>query len=128
MNLSEAQKKQWIDALRELGYLSEEDNLVEHTKGDLWEMIFSQTRGNFLFTNKNFIFAGGLLGSSNFCIAYDKITGIKKCNVGGLIPLIPTGIKITYTNEKGKSATKVCSVLKRNDWIEFLSKKCNVSM
>jgi len=128
MNLSEKQKKQWIDTLRESGYMSEEDNLVEHTKGDLWEMGFSKVSGNFLFTDKNFIFVGGLLGSTAFCIAYDKITGIKKCNVGGLIPLIPTGIKITYTNEKGKSAKKVCSVLKRNNWIEFLSKKCNISM
>ena len=128
MNLSEKQKTQWIDTLRELGYMSEEDNLVEHTKGDLWEMVFSQVSGNFLFTDKNFVFVGGLMGSTNFCIAYDKITGIKKCNVGGTIPLIPTGIKITYTNEKGKPAKKVCSVLKRNNWIEFLSKKCNVSM
>ena len=127
MKLSESQKAKWIDTLKELGYLSEDDNLVEHTAGDLWEMIVTKTSGNFFFTEKNLIFIGGMLGGSNTCVPYDKITGITKCNVGGLIPFMPTGIKVTYTNDKGNQAKMVCSVMKRTDWIEFLNSRCNVS-
>ncbi len=29
----------WELSLREAGYMSEEDHIIEHTKGDLWEMM-----------------------------------------------------------------------------------------
>ena len=123
MKLSEKQKNDWIAALKNLGYLPEGENLVEHTAGDFWEFLFSQVRGNFFFTEKTMIFVGGMLGSTNWAVPYEKITEIKKCNVGGLIPIMPTGIKIFYTDEKGKSGKKICSVLKRNNWIDFLNSK-----
>ena len=39
----------WEASLREAGYMSDDDHIIEHTKGDLWEML-SQTRGNFFFS------------------------------------------------------------------------------
>ena len=113
----------WEKSLREAGYMSEEDHLVEHTKGDLWEML-SQTRGNFFFTEEKFIFAGGLLGASNFAVKYSDIKELKLVNVGGLLPLIPTGLMvICYDPEKGKNVIHRCSFMKRKEWMVFLRNK-----
>ncbi|MDE7360051.1 MAG: hypothetical protein K2N39_11620 [Lachnospiraceae bacterium] len=83
----------WEKSLREAEYMSDDDHIIEHTKGDLWAMM-SQTRGNFFFTNEKFIFVGGLLGASNFAVKYSDIKELKLVNVGGLIPIIPTGIMV----------------------------------
>lgn len=100
--------------------------MIEHTKGDLWEMM-SQKRGNFFFTNEKFIFTGGLLGVSNFDVKYSDIKELKLCNVGGLIPIIPTGIKVICQNpENGKTVKHKCSVLKRKVWLEFLREKAGL--
>ena len=116
----------WELSLREAGYMSEEDHIIEHTKGDLWEMM-SQTRGNFFFTNEKFIFTGGLLGVSNFAVKYSDIKELKLVNVGGLIPIIPTGIKVTCLNpENGKTVKHKCSVMKRKEWIEYLREKAGL--
>lgn len=71
--------------------------------------------------------SGGLIGKVSFSIPYSKITELKLCNIGGLIPLIPTGIKVTYTEENGKSVKKKCSVMKRKQWISYLQEKSGVS-
>lgn len=116
----------WEVSLREAGYMSEEDHIIEHTKGDLWQMM-SQTRGNFFFTNEKFIFTGGLLGTSNFAVKYGDIKELKLVNVGGLIPIIPTGIMVTCRNpENGKTVKHKCSVMKRKEWIEYLRKKAGL--
>ena len=83
----------WESTLRELEYISDDDHIIEHTQGDRWEMM-SQTRGNFFFTNEKFIFVGGLTGISNFVVKYSDIKEMKTVNVGGLIPVIPTGIRV----------------------------------
>lgn len=122
MKLSEKQKSDWMEALKNLEYLSDGETIVEYTKGDFWDSGFFQVRGNYFFTEKAMIFVGGALGSTNWSIPYEKITEIKKCNVGGIVPIIPTGVKVFYTNEKGKSVKKVCSLLKRDEWIELLNR------
>ena len=116
----------WEKSLREAGYMSDEDHIIEHTKGDLWEMM-SQTRGNFFFTEEKFIFTGGLLGVSNFSVKYSEIKEMKLVNVGGLLPLIPTGLMvICYDPEKGKNVKHRCSVMKRKEWMEFLRNKAGL--
>ncbi len=55
------------------------------------------------------------------------MTQLKLCNVGGLIPIMPTGILVTYTDENGKSVKKKCSVLKRKDWLAFLRDKTGIA-
>ncbi len=116
----------WEKSLREAGYMSDEDHIIEHTKGDLWEMM-SQTRGNFFFTEEKFIFTGGLLGVSNFFVKYSDIKEMKLVNVGGLLPLIPTGLMvICYDPEKGKNVKHRCSVMKRKEWMEFLRNKAGL--
>jgi len=116
----------WEKSLREAGYMSDDDHIIEHTKGDLWVMM-SQTRGNFFFTNEKFIFAGGLLGTSNFAVRYGDIKELKKVNVGGLIPIIPTGILVTCRNlESGKTEKHKCSVMKRKEWMAYLRGKAGL--
>ncbi len=116
----------WEASLREAKYMDEDDHIIEHTKGDLWEMM-SQTRGNYFFTNEKFIFVGGLLGASNFAVKYSDIKEMKLVNVGGLIPIIPTGIKVTCQNpENGKMVKHKCSVMKRKEWMEFLREKAGL--
>ncbi len=126
MKLSVGEVGKWEVSLREAGYMSEEDHIIEHTKGDLWQMM-SQTRGNFFFTNEKFIFVGGLLGTSNFAVKYGDIKEMKLVNVGGVIPIIPTGLMVICQNpENGKNVKHRCSVMKRKEWMEFLRKKAGL--
>lgn len=126
MKLDVAAVNKWETSLKEAEYMSADDHIVEHTKGDLWEFM-SQTRGNFFFTNEKFIFAGGLLGASNFAVKYSDIKELKLVNVGGLIPIIPTGIMVICQNpENGKTVKHKCSVMKRKEWIEYLRGKARL--
>lgn len=118
MKLSEKQRLNWEKTLKESSLMDENDVIEEHTAGDLWT-FFSQTRGNYFFTKEKFIFISGF-GVETFSVAYGDISGMKTCNVGGLIPIIPTGIKVSFMDEKGKLVTKKCSVMKRKDWIAYL--------
>lgn len=116
----------WESSLRELKYMSDDDHIIEHTQGDLWDTM-SQTRGNYFFTNEKFIFVGGLLGVSNFSVKYSNIKELKLVNIGGLIPIIPTGILVICENpENGKREKHKCSVMKRKQWIEYLRDKAKL--
>ncbi len=118
MKLAQSKKEQWEKTLKELELMGEDDVIEEHTQGDLWTFM-SQSRGNYFFTKEKFIFAGGF-GLDNFSVAYGDISGLKTCNVGGLIPIIPTGIKVSFMDSKGKLVTKKCSVMKRKEWVAYL--------
>lgn len=118
MKLAQSKKEKWEETLKELELISAEDVIEEHTQGDLWTFM-SQTRGNYFFTKEKFIFVSGF-GLENFAVAYGDISGLKTCNVGGLIPIIPTGIKVSFMNSEGKMVTKKCSVMKRKEWIAYL--------
>lgn len=123
MALTEAKKQEWDKTLREIGLLEDGDVIEEHTAGDYWE-ITGQTRGNYFFTRDGMIFVSGF-GITNFKIRYSDIREIKKTFVG---PFIPTGIKITAMDpQKGKTKKYKCSVTKRKQWMELLSKKSGVS-
>lgn len=126
MNLSDQKKATWEKTLRDSGLIGPADTIQEHTKGDLWE--FGQISGDFFFTTEKFAYmSGGLVGKSFFSVPYNKITGLKLCSVGGLIPLIPTGIRVTYTDENGKTVKKKCSVMKRKQWLAYLQEKTGIS-
>lgn len=118
MKLSAQKKQEWEKTLRELELISAEDVIEEHTQGDLWTFM-SQTRGNYFFTKEKFVFVSGF-GVETFSVAYGDISGLKTCNVGGLIPIIPTGMKVSFMNKEGKLTTKKCSVMKRKEWIAYL--------
>lgn len=118
MKLAQSKKEKWEQTLRELELISADDVIEEHTQGDLWTFM-SQTRGNYFFTKEKFIFVSGF-GLENFAVAYGDISGLKTCNVGGLIPIIPTGIKVSFMNSEGKMVTQKCSVMKRKEWIAYL--------
>lgn len=111
MALTEQKKQEWEETLRKGELISVSDKITDHTQGDLWEML-SQTRGNFFLTETNLIFVGGLLGAKTLNIPFNKITGLSLCNVGGLIPIMPTGIKVAYTDEKVKTVQQNALYLK----------------
>lgn len=123
MNLSEKDKKEWEDALRETELLKEDDSIVECVKGDYWS--FGQNRGRFFFTNELLIFISGF-GGTTAVLPYRNIKEIKKCFVG---PFIPTGVKVTvYDEQKGKNKKHKLSLLGRKKWMEYLSKQSGVAL
>ena len=121
MALTEAKKNEWVKTLRELELLGAEESFEEHTAGDYW-VFTSQTRGNLFFAHDKMIFISGW-GVERIVIPYTNIRAMKKCFIG---PFIPTGIKITALNEKGKEKKYKFSVMKRKHWIEFISEKTGV--
>ena len=46
MKLTPKDVEKWESSLKEIEFMSADDHIVEHTKGDLWEMM-SQVRGNY---------------------------------------------------------------------------------
>ena len=110
----------WESSLREKGYI------IEHTKGDLWDMM-SQISGNFFFTNEKFIFVAAFLGTGSFSLKYSDIKELKFVNVGGIIPIIPTGLMVIAQDpESGKNKKYKCSVMKRKEWNEYLRGKAGL--
>ena len=90
-------------------------------KGDYWGHIFgiqlSQTRGKFAFTNERIVFKGGFGTTEE--IEYNEIEMVKKCNVGGLIRFVPTGILVKMKNGK----KHYLSVLGRKELLPMLEAK-----
>lgn len=126
MKLSDQKKATWEKTLRDSGLIGPADTIQEHTKGDLWDP--SQVTGDFFFTTEKFAYvSGGLIGKLTFSVPYNKITGLKLCNIGFPLPLIPTGIRVTYTNDSGKTEKKKCSVMKRKQWLAYLQEKTGIS-
>lgn len=121
MKLSNDKKMEWEKTLKELNLIHADDVIEEHVQGDLWSFM-SQTRGNFFFTKEKLVFVSGL-GVQSFSVAYGDIVDMKTCNVGGLIPVIPTGIKISFMDSEGKNVNKKCSVMKRKNWMAYLAER-----
>ena len=122
MSLSEKEKQEWEDALRETELLKEGDSIVEYVKGDYWS--FGQNRGRYFFTNESLIFISGF-GGTTAVMPYRNIKEIKKCFVG---PFIPTGVKLTVFDEKkGKNKKHKLSLMGRKKWMEYLSKQSGVA-
>ena len=123
MNLSEKDKKEWEDLLREREVMKEGDAIVEYVKGDYYSL--GQNRGRYFFTNESLIFVGGF-GVTIAVLPYRNIKEIKKCFVG---PFIPTGVKVTVFDEKkGKNKKHKLSLLGRKKWMEYLSKQSGVAL
>lgn len=122
MALTEAKKQEWEGTLRQLELMSADDGIEEHTQGDYWWLV-TQTRGNFFFTKEKLIFVSKF-GFDNFAIKYTDIRRIKKSFVG---PFIPTGITVTAVDpEKGKEKKYKCSVMKRQHWMDLISKRAGL--
>lgn len=116
----------WETTLREKEFIEEGDHIVEHTKGDLWQFT-SQISGNYFFTEEKFIFVASFLGTGSFSVKYGDIKALKLVNVGGVIPIIPTGILVTVKDaESGKDKKLKCSVMKRKEWVEYLRGKAGL--
>ncbi|MEE0265846.1 MAG: PH domain-containing protein [Acutalibacteraceae bacterium] len=95
------------------------ETVFQEVKADYWETLFgvimtSQVRGSYCFTNQRIVFKGGF--ATEVEIEYSDIESISKCNVGGLIPVMPTGIKVVLKDGK----KHILSVLKRGEIMDFI--------
>lgn len=118
MKLSNDKKVEWEKTLKELELINADDVIEEHVQGDLWSFM-TKTSGNYFFTREKFVFISAF-GVHSFSVAYGNITSMKTCNVGGFIPVMPTGIKVSFIDGEGKSVNKKCSVMKRKNWMAYL--------
>ena len=76
--------------------LHEGEVVEKEFKSDYWEKtlcFYSQKRGKYWFTNQRIVFRGGF--ATILEIPYADIESVQLCNVGGLVQIIPTGIKVT---------------------------------
>lgn len=123
MALKEKQKNEWIQTLKDLKLIDEDDTILEHVAGDYWKAELlgkTQKRGNIFFTNQKLIFVSGF-GLDNLAIPYSSINSIEKCNIS---LFLKTGIKVNVS-EDDNVKSYILSVMKRDNWIEFLNSKCN---
>lgn len=106
---------------KELPFELAEGEVVEKEfASDYWEKIlfaYSQVRGRYYFTNQRLIFVSW--GQVKLELPYNKMVAVKECNVGALLRLIPTGIKVTMDDNKAY----MLSVTKRKDNLEFIKAK-----
>lgn len=124
MNLSEKDKKDWIDAMKNLELWDENDDIEEVVRGDYCEFAGS-TRGRYFFTHNKVIFISGW-GATTFTAPYADISAIKKSIV---MPFLPFGITLTVKDSKnGKDKKYKMSVNGRNKWIAFLEQKTGVTL
>lgn len=82
--------------------LRQGETLVEKITGDYWQKVilffYLQKAGSFWLTNQRIIFKGGIVASLE--IELNEIDSISTCSVGGLIPMIPTGIRVLMKDGK----------------------------
>lgn len=100
--------------------LHEGESIEKELKGDYWEKtlcFYSQKTGKYWFTNERIIFRGGFVTALD--LPYAEIESVSLCNVGPLIPFLPTGIKVTMKDNKSYKL----SVLKRKDILAFIQSK-----
>ncbi len=102
--------------------LNQGEVIEKEIKSDYWDSLFgviliSQQRGSYAFTNERIVFKGGF--ATEIEIPYAEIESIKKCNVGGLIRFVPTGIKVVMKNGK----KHYLSVLQRKQIMELIQSK-----
>ena len=106
---------------KELPFELAEGEVVEKEfASDYWEkflFMYSQVRGRYYFTNQRVIFV--TWGQVKFELPYNKMVAAAECNVGALLRVIPTGIKVTMDDNK----TYMLSVTKRKDNLEFIKVK-----
>ena len=124
MKLAEKKKAEWEKTLKETNLIGAADSIEEHTQGDLWS-FGSQSRGNFFFTKEKFVFVSGW-GLNSFAINYSDIKDLKKSMINFFIP---TGITVTaFDPEKRKDTKYKCSVMKRKEWMAYLSQKAGITL
>ena len=121
MDLTPERKAEIEQNLIENELIKQGDHLVHSERGDYWEKLlcfYSQVRGYYYCTTECLVFVGGFAGSTFWSVRYKDIKKFEKCTVG---PFIPTGIRITFYDEKmGKDRKYKMSVMGRAKWLSFL--------
>lgn len=97
--------------------LREGEVLLSEFRGDYWEkflvILSTQVRGQYWITNQRIKFHGF---ATDLELEMKDIESVQPCLIGGLIPFIPTGIKVRMKD--GKSYT--LSVLARSKHIQMI--------
>lgn len=100
--------------------LHEGEVVEKEFQSDYWEKtlcFYSQKRGRYWLTNQRILFRGGF--ATELDIPYSDIESVQLCNIGGLVQILPIGIKVTLKTGK---AYKL-SVTKRKEILAFLQSK-----
>lgn len=84
--------------------LIENEKIIKKFKGDFWNntflFLYEQQGGEIILTNLRIVFISKVFNIKKVTaqIMYQDIENIENCNVGTVIPLNPTGIKINIKN------------------------------
>lgn len=126
MNDSKMEKQK--ERLVQAGLMEADDTLVDYVQTNNYHKLIAfigeWKKGWSYFTEKRFIYSGGLLGE-NAVIPYTNIRSLGKCTQ----MLLPIGITITYEDtETGKTITSKFSMMKRDKRLDFLAEKTGISI
>lgn len=98
--------------------LQDGETVLKEVSGDYWKkgffLTYSQKTGRYCFTSQRILFKGGLTEELN--LPYSEISEVKTCNVGPLIPFLPTGVKVTMRDGKEYKL----SLLSRKKYVEMI--------
>lgn len=128
MASKEKQIENWKKGLTDLKLMEENDEVLDFVQANWYEktlkVMGTWQKGNLVFTEKRVIFTTAFAGSK-FSLEYKDIKDLKKCSVS----FLPLGLIITaYDKEKDKTIQYKCSLTKRNNWLEFIANKANLSL
>ena len=84
--------------------LLENEEILRTIKGDYWLntllFLYEQRNGEIVITNMRILFNSKVFTKTflELALTISDIESIEKCNVGSIIPINPTGVKITLKN------------------------------
>lgn len=124
--MNENKREKQENNLLEMGLMEPGDKLVDFFQASYIDKVLpgigQWKQGWAYFTEEKFICLTGIL-SNNIVVPYKDIKKLEKCSQF----FFPMGIAITYENkEKGKEVKDKVSMMKRDKWIEFMSKKAKL--
>lgn len=109
--------------LVKIGVMEESDTLIDFFQAGYIEHLIGRwgrwEKGWAYFTKERLIVITGLL-EENIVIPYQNIRAMEKCSQG----IAPIGIAITYENMEGKIVTDKLSLMKREQWMSFMTEHC----
>lgn len=124
--MNEKKREKQEKNLLELGLMETGDKLVDFFQTSYVDKVlpgFGQWKQGWgYFTEERFICMTGFL-TDNIVVPYGSIKKLEKCSQF----FFPMGIAITYDDPvKGKEVKCKVSMMKRDKWIDFMSKKAKL--
>ncbi len=114
--------------LIKLGVMEESDKLVDFFQANYVQRLVGKfgkwQQGWAYFTEERLIVITGML-DENIVIPYKNIQSLEKCSQG----VAQIGMIITYKNmTNGETVSDKVSMMKRDQWMQFMAEKANISL